>query len=125
MGAESISEILKSVFDAFNAHDLDRIMSYFAEDCVLEMPRGPDPWGQRHVGFAAVREGLASRFAGLPDVQYSADSHFVSGNTGMSQWTIRGTSTRGQRIEVRGCDVYTFRDGKIIKKDSYWKIREP
>ena len=125
MGAESISEILKSVLDAFNAHNLDRIMSYFAEDCVLEMPRGPDPWGQRYVGFAAVRDGLASRFAGLPDVQYLADSHFVSGNTGMSQWTIRGTSTKGQRIEVRGCDFYTFRDGKIIKKDSYWKIREP
>ena len=125
MDAESISEILKSVLDAFNAHDLDRIMSYFAEDCVLEMPRGPDPWGQRYVGFAAVREGLASRFAGLPDVQYLADSHFVSGNVGMSQWTIRGTSTKGERIEVRGCDFYTFRDDKIIKKDSYWKIREP
>jgi ketosteroid isomerase-like protein len=124
MGEESISEILKSVLNAFNAHDLDRIMSYFAEDCVLEMPRGPDPWGQRYVGFAAVREGLASRFAGLPDVKYLADSHFVSGNMGMSQWTIRGTSTKGQRVDVHGCDFYTFRNGKIIKKDSYWKIRE-
>jgi hypothetical protein len=54
-----------------------------------------------------------------------ADSHFVSGNKGISQWTICGTSTNGQRIEVHGCDFYTFRDGKIIKKDSYWKIREP
>ena len=49
MSPQSISEVLKSVFDAFNAHDLDRIMSYFSEDCVLEMPRGPDPWGRRSV----------------------------------------------------------------------------
>ena len=124
MGSQSIAEILTSVLDAFNADDLDRIMSYFSDDCILEMPRGPDPWGSRYVGFAAVREGLASRFAGLPDVQYVDDSHFVSGNMGISQWTIRGTSTKGERIEVHGCDFYTFRDGKIIKKDSYWKIRE-
>ena len=45
-------------------------MSYFAEDCVLEMPRGPDPWGTRKTGKAAVREGLRSRFTGLPDVRY-------------------------------------------------------
>jgi ketosteroid isomerase-like protein len=29
----------------------------------------------------------------------------------------------GEQIEVRGCDLWTFRDGKIIKKDSFWKIR--
>ena len=125
MRSESISELLKGIFDAFNAHDLDRIMSYFDDDCVLEMPRGPDPWGQRYLGHAAVREGVASRFAGLPDVQYSDDSHFVAGNTGISKWTIRGTTTEGRRVEVHGCDFYTFRGGKIIKKDSYWKIRDP
>jgi hypothetical protein len=25
---------------------------------------------------------------------------------------------------VRGCDHYEFRDGKVIRKDSYWKIVE-
>jgi hypothetical protein len=30
----------------------------------------------------------------------------------------------GERIEVRGCDFYTFRSGKIAKKDSFWKFRE-
>src|SRR5258708_35745346 len=32
-------ETLKAVLDAFNAHDLDRIMAFFSDDCVLEMPR--------------------------------------------------------------------------------------
>jgi ketosteroid isomerase-like protein len=117
-------ETLKAVFDAFNRHDLDRIMSFFSADCVLEMPRGRDPWGSRYVGLDAVRDGLRTRFAGIPDVRYEDDSHFVSGDIGVSQWTLRGTSTKGERIEVRGCDFYTFRDGKIVKKDSFWKIRE-
>jgi hypothetical protein len=28
------------------------------------------------------------------------------------------------RIEVQGYDFLTFRDGKAIEKDSYWKIVE-
>ena len=117
-------EKLKAILDAFNAHDLDLIMSFFAEDCVLEMPRGPHPYGQRLVGKADVREGLRSRFTGIPDFQYGDDTHFVAGDTGISQWTLRGTSSAGERIEVRGCDFFTFRDGKVVKKDAYWKIVE-
>jgi ketosteroid isomerase-like protein len=124
MGREPSIDTLKAILDAFNAHDLDRVMSFFAEDCVVEMPRGPDPWGSRSVGFAAVKEALRSRFTGIPDVHYGEDEHFVSGNIGVSQWTLTGTRTDGERIGVRGCDFYTFRDGKVVKKDAFWKIRE-
>jgi hypothetical protein len=37
---QAILKALHSLAAAFNAHDLDRIMDHFAEDCVLEMPRG-------------------------------------------------------------------------------------
>ena len=122
-GSASIAA-LKGLVRAFNDHDLDRIMDFFAEDAVLEMPRGPDPWGRRFVGATAVRKGLRARFDGLPDVQYGEDSHFVDGDMGISQWTVTGTTKTGERIEARGCDFYTFRDGKVIKKDSFWKIVE-
>jgi ketosteroid isomerase-like protein len=115
-------ETLEQVLAAFNRHDVDAVMTYFAEDAVLEMPRGSDPWGTRLVGKAAVREGLASRFAGIPDVHYSEDRHWVSGNRGTSEWLLTGTTTSGDRIAVRGCDLWEFRDGLIIRKDSYWKI---
>src|SRR4030095_483333 len=72
-------DTLKAIAAAFNAHDLDAIMDFFADDCILEMPRGPEPWGQRFTGKAAVREGLASRFKGLPDVQYGGDRHLERG----------------------------------------------
>ena len=44
--------------------------------------------------------------------------------TGISKWTLTGTGRDGTRTEVRGCDFYTFRDGQVIRKDSYWKIVE-
>ena len=57
-----IRSTLTALCEAFNAHDLDRIMAFFADDCVLEMPRGPHAWGARLEGKDAVRDGLASRF---------------------------------------------------------------
>ena len=117
---------LAGLCEAFNAHDLDRIMTFFADDCVLEMPRGPRPWGARFEGKANVRAALASRFEGLPDVHYGAAVHFVdeAASTGMSKWTITGAARDGRKIEANGCDFYTFRDSQVIRKDSYWKIVE-
>lgn len=117
-------ETLQAVLDAFNRHDLDAIMSAFAEDAVLETPRGTDPAGTRYVGKAAVRDGLAGRFSGIPDVHYGDDRHMVCGDRGVSEWLLTGTTTAGERIEVRGCDLFEFRDGLIVRKDSYWKIIE-
>jgi ketosteroid isomerase-like protein len=117
-------EVLQAVVDAFNDHDLDRIMGFFADDCVLEMPRGPSPFGSRYVGKQNVRQGLAGRFTGLPNVHYGNPSHFVDGSTGITKWTVTGTTPAGAQIEANGCDFYTFQEGKITKKDSYWKIVE-
>jgi ketosteroid isomerase-like protein len=113
---------LEAILDAFNRHDLDAIMDYFAEDATLDTPRGPNAWGSRFEGKAAVREGLAARFAGIPDVHYGEDRHFVCGERGVSEWLLTGTTTTGQRLAVRGCDLLEFRDGLVVRKDSYWKI---
>lgn len=121
-----INLALKQLCDAFNEHNLDKIMSHFADDCVLEMPRGNQPWGSRSEGRENVRKALATRFEGLPDAHYGNEQHFVdnSANSGISKWTLTGTRRDGQRIEVWGCDFYTFQGGKVIRKDSYWKIVE-
>ena len=120
-------DTLQDLLDAFNRHDLDAIMEYFAEDCSLDFPKGPDPWGRRFVGKAQVREGLAGRFRGIPDVHYGDDRHWVAadGSQGVSEWTLTGTTTAGVQLRVRGCDLWEFRNGKITRKDSYWKIIEP
>jgi ketosteroid isomerase-like protein len=89
------------------------------------MPRGTEPWGTRYVGKSAVREGLAARFAGLPDVHYGDDDHWVAGDLGVSTWLLTGTTRAGDQVRVRGVDLLAFRDGMIVKKDSYWKIVEP
>ena len=116
--------LLQEFLDAFNRHDLDSIMEYFADDCVLYTPRGAGPRGGQYSGKAAVRAGLAARFEGIPDVHYGQDHHWTCGDLGVSEWTLTGTAVSGKRIEVRGVDLLEFVDGRITRKDSFWKIME-
>lgn len=115
---------LRELVAAFNAHDLDAIMTFFTDDCVLETPRGPHEWGTRYTGRDAVREGLAARFAGIPDVRYGEDEHWVCGGAhAVSKWLLTGTTADGEPVRVRGCDLLDLApDGRIRRKDSYWKI---
>jgi ketosteroid isomerase-like protein len=116
---------LKQLLQAFNAHDIDAVMGFFTHDCVLEMPRGPEPWGRRLEGREQVREGLASRFAGIPDVHYGEDRHWIASDHGCSEWLLTGTTTEGERVAVCGCDLFEFMGDKIVRKGSYSKIVEP
>ena len=124
MSVQVTVELLKGFLDAFNRHDLDAIMRYFADDCVFYMPRGAGPRGDRYIGKEAVRAGLARRFEGLPDVHYGEDHHWVCGSFGVSEWTLTGTTASGKRLAVRGVDLLEFVEGKITRKDSFWKIVE-
>ncbi len=115
---------LEAFLDAFNRHDLDAIMDYFAEECVFYMPRGSTPRGDTYRGKVQVRAGLAKRFEGLPDVHYGEDKHWVCGEFGVSEWILTGTTVKGKKIRVRGVDLLEFKNGKITRKDSFWKIVE-
>jgi steroid delta-isomerase-like uncharacterized protein len=120
-------ETLRQILGAFNRHDLDSIMTFFSDDCSFDFPRGSESYGQRFIGKTQVREALASRFKGIPDVHYGEDLHWISadGYKGVSEWTLTGNTTSGVNVEVRGCDLWEFRNGKVTRKDSYWKIVVP
>jgi hypothetical protein len=120
---ETRLRVVQEVTAAFDRHDLDAIMAHFTDDCIFETPRGPEVYGRRWVGTEEVRAAFADRFAGIPDVRYTKDSHFVAGYRGVSEWRLSGTTVDGQQVDVRGCDVWTFRGEKIAIKNSLWKIR--
>jgi ketosteroid isomerase-like protein len=124
-GMSQVSDNLRTLerlAEAFNEHDLDKIMGFFSEDCSLDMPRGTEPWGTRYVGKAAVRQGLQTRFEMLPDVHYGDVRHFATEKMGVSEWLLTGTLRSGRTVKVRGCDHYEFNEGKVVRKDAYWKI---
>ena len=48
----------------------------------------------------------------------------LKSQTGISKWCLTGTAPDGKKVEVQGCDFYTFRAGEVVRKDSYWKLVE-
>ncbi len=120
---EVTTEVLRAFADAWNRHDGDALMSFMAEDCVFEASAGPEVWGTRYAGREAVRAGFAEVWATFPDAHWGGARHFVLGDRGVSEWTFTGTRADGTRVEVHGCDLFTFRDGRIALKDSYRKNR--
>jgi steroid delta-isomerase-like uncharacterized protein len=118
-------DVLQAFADAWNRHDIDALMSFMSDDCVFEASAGPDVSGTRFAGREAVRAGFAEVWATFPDARWNGARHFVVGDRGVSEWTFTGTRADGTRIEVHGCDLFTFRGGKIALKNSYRKQRPP
>ena len=115
--------LLHEFADAWNRHDLDALMSMMADDCVFEASAGPEVRGQRCEGRTAVRAAYAAVFEAFHDAHWANPRHFIDGDRGVSEWTFTGTNKEGKRVEVNGCDLFTFRDGRIAVKNSYRKNR--
>jgi taurine dehydrogenase small subunit len=116
-------DFLQSFADAFNAHDIDAIMSHMTDDCVFEASAGPDFDGEKFTGQEQVRKAFEDVFATFPDARWNKARHFISGERGFSEWIFSGTKPDGTKVEVTGCDLFTFKNGKIAIKNSYRKNR--
>jgi steroid delta-isomerase-like uncharacterized protein len=121
--SEVTNDVLQAFADAWNGHDADAIMSFMTEDCVFEASAGPDTCGTRYAGRDAVRAGFVEVWTTFPDAHWGNARHFVQGERGVSEWTFTGTRADGSRVEVHGCDLFTFRDGKIALKVSLMQLR--
>ena len=117
------AESLQAFANAWNRHDVDQLMSFMTDDCVFEASAGPNACGARSVGRNAVRAAFEEVWATFPDAHWGNARHFVCGDRGVSEWIFTGTRRDGTRVEVQGCDLFTFRGGKIAVKNSYRKNR--
>jgi len=120
---EVTPEFLEAFGAAWNRHDVDAIMAAMTDDCVFDVTAGPEACGKRYEGRERMRHAVARVFSIWPDAHFGNARHFVSGDRGVSQWIFTGTRADGTRTEVNGCDLFTFRNGKIVWKDSYFKNR--
>lgn len=117
------AEDLASLFDAFNRHDIDAVMSFFADDCIFNAVGGPEVHGTRFEGIEAIATAFTSGWKAMPDAHWAHHGHFVQGDRAVSEWTFSGTNADGSRVEAEGCDLFTLRDGKIVRKQAFRKNR--
>lgn len=114
-------DVLNKIIDAFNGHDVETLVNSFAEDGEFLLAAGPDIWGARLKGKAAIREALIKRFETTPDIQWTEGKSWIFGDKALSEWRVTATQPNGQKLDLRGCDLWEFRGDKIVKKDTYYK----
>ena len=118
-------DFLQAFADAWNRHDVDDLMTFMTNDCVFESSAGDESCGTRYVGREAVRMGYAKAWKDFPDARWSDARHFLSGNRGVSEWVFSGTQADGKRVELVGCDLFSFREWIMSINNSFRKNRPP
>ncbi len=114
---------LARLFDAFNRHDIDGVMHFFAANCVFNGVAGPEVYGTRFEGTEAIAAAFSGVWKSMPDAHWAHHGHFVHGDRAVSEWTFTGTNVDGSRVEAEGCDLFTLDDGKIVRKQAFRKNR--
>ncbi len=94
------------------------------ETIQFDNARGPEIHGARYVGKATLRQFFTELMARHADIEWRPIDNRVAGDKGYSEWRRRRTLPTGETQDWLGLDIFTFRDGLIQRKDTYFKIVE-
>jgi len=102
---------VRRMFTAARNHNLDAMVSEFADDYVNTTPNHP---GRSFTGSAQVRSNWSALFAGIPDLAIEV----VDAATGEDgkvwvEWGSTGTRRDGVHVEQAGIGIFTLRGGRI------------
>lgn len=125
MGSEVTREFLAEFAAAWNRHDCEALLEMVTDDAIFQTAIGPHDYGERHQGKEALRAAFPKVWETYPDARWQEDTHVVCGARGFSEWVFRGADRKGTPVEVRGVDLFTFKDGKIAIKNTFRKTRAP
>ena len=103
-------DIAQKQLDAYNAQDLDKYVSYFAEDCVVSGLNGVPTETSR----AAIKARYAKAFETFPENKAELKNRISVGSSVVDhELVIRAPG--GEQFEIIA--IYTFRDGLIARVD--------
>jgi ketosteroid isomerase-like protein len=118
--AAELEKTIERYNDAWNAHDLDAIVSFHAPGMVFQNHTAGDV-----VAGDAVRAHIAGIFERSPDLRFRGRRMYVRDGLVVSEWTATATDREGRRLEWDGIDVFPFENGLILRKDVYSSSHAP
>jgi len=108
--------VLEHLVEAQNAHDAERMASWFAPDYASEQPVHP---GREFTGRAQVLENWSSVFDGVPDFRADLCALSVDGETEWGEVDWHGRHTDGSPFGMRGVIIAVVRDRLIVEARLY------
>ena len=114
-------ELIDAISDAFNSNEIDRVMFFFANEAVFDHAAGPDIHGTSSVGAEAIRAVFGDMFERVENVKWETLDTRIEGDKAFCQYRRTATFPSGEIQDCKTVDILTFRNGKIIHKDTYYK----
>ena len=114
--APGVPDVLDRLVKAVSAHDLEAMVSCFAEEYVNETPAHPRR-GFR--GNAQVRANWSRIFAAVPDVRARVVRLAADGETVWTEWELGGTRSDGMALLMRGVVIFTVVEDTIASARFY------
>jgi len=122
LSRNEIQEALTRWNRAWDQHDLEGVMEPFHEDILFEnwtgakeqgkqaVRRAGKPWFEDHRGFRFITEDIF-----IDELEQKALYQWIL------EWPSNEKGYEGKPEHRRGLDVIHFRNGQIIRKDTYSK----
>jgi len=117
---ESAVRIVLAFNEAFNRHDVDRMMALMSDDCLFENTY-PAPDGTPYKGKESVTQFWQEFFQGSPNAHIDIEEIFGMGQHCVMRWTYNWVEANGNKGHVRGVDIFKVTDELIHEKLSYVK----
>jgi steroid delta-isomerase-like uncharacterized protein len=123
--ATDAEKVMKNNLAAWNSHDVEKILSFFADDCTYE----DVALGVVNHGKKELKTFINSMFVDFPDVKLEGKSAFQSGDWAGGEWVMTGTFAHssipgmpatGKKFSIRGVSIQELRKGKISRNSDYW-----
>ncbi len=127
-----ITEWARRWLDAWNAHDVDGLVTMCSEDVVWDDPALPETVH----GHDGVRGFLEAIFRTFPDVEIEAHegifltlgpralSPYRLRATMVANWEPREIEATGASLDYRGIDEWEFSDGLLIRYNTHYDSLE-
>jgi ketosteroid isomerase-like protein len=108
---------------AWNSHDVEKVVSFFADNGEYHASFGSELLGASYVGRDQVRKGVKAFFDKFPDGKFEDLQVFVAGDRGTFEWTFIAKDADGKVVSTHGCDLLEFTGDKVKKKNAFRKQR--
>ena len=111
MGNKELSDrILKSAAEldsALEERDRDRVLSFFAEDCEIEL------LGVTLKGKESASRWLDWLYDHLKEIKFAPRAILVEDNIFFEEFTLEGTTSSSNQITSKQAEVLAYEDGKL------------
>jgi hypothetical protein len=117
---EAAMRIVMKYHEAFNQHNIERMMQLLSDDCILES-NDPAPDGMKYSGKENLKTKIADLFEKLPNTQIIIEEIYGFGLRCVMCWRCEWIDPTGIKQHSRGVDLFQIKNGFICEKRSYVK----